>query len=145
FDGVGYACAKGNSFRNSGASSITQTDCAWWTSNTLPYAYTLTDTAQLVSILTSRTGTCDLMTVTSIDRGALEEHAFSIVPNPSKEAFMLNAEAPVSVVVLDARGTVVEQRAAAASHNFGAQYKAGIYFVKVTKGAEVKTLQMIKE
>lgn len=63
FDGVGIVCERGNLFTGtSGPSSITQTDCNWWNSSTLPYSYTLTPTNQLIGLLTSKTGTCDMIT-----------------------------------------------------------------------------------
>jgi pectate lyase len=61
FTGEGIVCERGNVFTACGPNSITQTDCNWWNPTTLPYAYSLTPTDQLISLLTTKTGTCALV------------------------------------------------------------------------------------
>jgi uncharacterized repeat protein (TIGR02543 family) len=57
FDGEGFACERGNLFTGtSGANSITQTDCAWWTSTTLPYEYTLDPVTSVTSTVPGNVG-----------------------------------------------------------------------------------------
>jgi pectate lyase len=56
FTGEGFACESGNIFTNSGANSITQTGCNFWTNAELPYAYTLDPASSVTSIVPANVG-----------------------------------------------------------------------------------------
>jgi uncharacterized repeat protein (TIGR02543 family) len=57
FDGEGFACLNGNLFTGtSGANSITQTGCDWWTSTILPYSYTLDPVSSITTLVPGNVG-----------------------------------------------------------------------------------------
>jgi uncharacterized repeat protein (TIGR02543 family) len=57
FDGEGFACVSGNLFTGtSGANSITQTGCDWWTPATLTYNYTLDAAESVTTIVPQHVG-----------------------------------------------------------------------------------------
>ncbi|MEI6946993.1 CBM35 domain-containing protein [Paraflavisolibacter sp. H34] len=57
FDGVGYICDRGSIFTGtSGANSITQTGCDFWTPATLPYTYTVDPVASVMSLIPANVG-----------------------------------------------------------------------------------------
>jgi uncharacterized repeat protein (TIGR02543 family) len=57
FDGEGFACESGNIFTGtSGANSITQIGCDWWTPATLTYNYTLDATANVTTVVPQNVG-----------------------------------------------------------------------------------------
>lgn len=100
FDGIGIACERGNVFTACGPNSITQTDCNWWNSSTLPYNYSLTPTADLITLLTSKTGTCSQMTTPN------PGPTVSITSPSANATFTAPASIAIAATAADANGTV---------------------------------------
>lgn len=133
FKGEGIACERNNIFLSSGPSSITRADCNWWNSTTLPYSYTPTPDNQLISLLTSQTGTCSSI-ITGLAEKKYSEEALNIYPNPFNDQFQIDAKEPVRrIEILNMYGTVVEE---IASLPEGQQVFAG-------RGLEAGTYQVV--
>ena len=85
--------------------------------------------------------------------GETKNHlAVQALPNPSNGYFRIaiqtgNTGVPVTLRVTDLVGRVIEQKnvpGAGAVLTLGAEYKAGIYLVELSQGAQRKTLKLVK-
>ncbi len=81
-------------------------------------------------------------------------HAFKVTvsPNPSSDKFTLvtssNNEKPLSVVVTDVRGRVIEKKQQVAANGIillGSPWHAGVYFVEVTQDGKKQRLKLVKQ
>lgn len=90
--------------------------------------------------------------VDALNAPASKAFAISGYPNPSRSSFSLQidgaANQDVTVKVTDATGRLVEQRTNIAANQvlqIGNTYKAGLYYVEVTQGAERKQAKLVKQ
>ena len=75
----------------------------------------------------------------------------SVRPNPSYSNFTVQISSsdlkePVSIMVTDILGRVIETRTSAANHSItiGDNYKNGIYFLRIIKGKEMRIEKLVK-
>lgn len=151
FDGpAGYACERGNIFTASGANSITQTGCDWWTSANLPYAYSLDPTSSVTTNVPANVGVGKINTgaklaiPTSIENGA-ELLVSQNYPNPLEGAttikVWLKEAAHVKIVLYNYTGnhiSILADDIFKAGNNEirydGSSLKPGVYFYEVKTG-----------
>lgn len=86
------------------------------------------------------------------DAGNGEGLSLSVLPNPSRNYFMLNIQTnnsaeKLNLQVIDVMGRVIEAKSNLAGNQLlrvGDKLKAGIYFVALRQGNEIKQLKLIK-
>ncbi|WP_051313310.1 T9SS type A sorting domain-containing protein [Sporocytophaga myxococcoides] len=135
FTGEGYACERGNVFTGCGPNSITQTECSWWNSSTLPYNYSLTPTDNLIALLTTKTGTCSSSTVTDLQTKNTLGLFNGVFPNPTNRSFTVKADRPVkSISIVDLFGKLLEEQSTIVVREdieVGADLPEGTYMLMV--------------
>jgi pectate lyase len=159
FTGEGFACESGNIFTNSGANSITQTGCDFWTSTVLPYSYTLDPATNVTTIVPPNVG----VGKTDVGRPGIAANMLTLqpdgfmvyqnYPNPVKgtTTFRIYTSDPVQVqiILMDATGkkvAVVSDKVLTAGENrinYNASgLAAGIYYyeVKTSSGTVRRSL-----
>jgi hypothetical protein len=74
-----------------------------------------------------------------------------VSPNPSSNHFTIHtqsvSELPVTIKVTDNAGRVIEVRRSLPANGellIGSLYKAGVYFIEIMQGKQVKTLKLLK-
>lgn len=157
FTGQGYACESGNIFTGSGANSITQTGCDFWTTTVLPYSYTLDAASTVTTNVPPNVGVGKIdvgapgarLMVSGPDIEVMDKlKVYQNYPNPSTGTtiFRIHTPAPthVTIVLYDAAGrqaAVIKNGLLGAGDNmirFSTKgLRAGLYFY------EVKTVQEV--
>lgn len=90
-------------------------------------------------------------TETAMETMTAETLQVSVRPNPSYSNFTVQISSsdlkePVSIMVTDILGRVIETRTSAANHSLtiGDNYKNGIYFLRIIKGQEMRIEKLVK-
>lgn len=118
----GYICESGNLFTGStGNTDISQTDCDWWNSSTLPYQYSLDDVNSVATNVPANVGVGKISVVSSStaarkgsESSATASHIlnrFEAYPNPFKGTvsitFDIEEDEDLSFKLYDMRGRIV--------------------------------------
>ncbi|RYY99865.1 MAG: carbohydrate-binding protein [Chitinophagaceae bacterium] len=166
FDGEGFACESGNIFSNSGANSITQTGCDFWSSSQLPYAFSLDPASDITTLLPPNVGVgkVDVGTPPATRavrpvaeaKGAESLELYPSFPNPARGTtifrFYLPSASKARISVYDAAG---KQVAVVADRKFeaGAQQLpyslgrlgAGFYIYELaTEGGTIRKTLVVR-
>jgi hypothetical protein len=97
--------------------------------------------ARPVAGITNDPGVANVVAVSSITAGAF--------PNPSRGQFRFNlsqADPKAQILVVNARGSIIERRPAGNSQTFNfdlKKYGVGVYMIKVVSGNDIKTTKVI--
>jgi uncharacterized repeat protein (TIGR02543 family) len=157
FTGEGYACESGNIFTASGANSITQTGCDFWTTTVLPYSYTLDAASTVTTNVPPNVGVGKIdvaapgarLIVSVPDIEAMDKlKVYQNYPNPAKGSTIFKIYTPAStqatIVLYDAAGrraAVIKNGLLTAGDNiirFSTKgLRAGLYFYEVKTVHEV--------
>lgn len=165
FAGEGYACESGNIFINSGANSITQTDCGFWSSSMLPYSYTLDAASNLATLLPPNVGVGKInvgspgsrfVQAEQVEEGGGKLKVYQNFPNPANGSTTIRIYLPeaskTQVILYDAAGrrmaVVADKLLHAGENQVRYQTKGlspGLYFYEVRTGKETARMAMMIE
>jgi pectate lyase len=144
---AGFICQSGNEITNSGAPSITQDGCSFWTSSTLPYSYTPEALTVFEPVVRANAGVPGKpVSVNNYVTSKEIKTRNQVVIVNQNSLHVESADQISNITITDISGRVVSKHTTNSQHaDIGiAAIANGVYNIKVETASGIITKQMIK-